>query len=75
VAEKEFWSRVPWSSQPSLKLKAEEIGVDFEVFVEGLKNNRSDQDMARAFGVPVPAVANLRRHFMRFGLDSVQGQD
>lgn len=75
MADKEFWSRVPWSAQPSLKLKAEEIGIDFDAFIEGLRNNRSDDDMAKAFNVPVSAVTNLREHFMRFGVDSVQGRD
>ncbi len=71
----ETWARAPWSTQPSLQLKTEEVGVDFDRFIGGLRLNRSDADMAREFGVPVGTIAALRAQFMRYGLDSVQGQD
>lgn len=71
----ETWARVPWSTQPSLRLKTEEVGVDFDRFIDGLCRNRSDADMARDLGVPVGVITNLREHFMRFGVESVQGQD
>lgn len=75
MTEKEFWARVPWSTQPSLKIKAEEAGVDFDAFIEGLRNNCSDAEMANEFGVPKATISNLREQFMRYGVDSVQGQD
>jgi hypothetical protein len=71
----ETWSRAPWSTQPSLKLKTDEVGIDFDLFIEGLREGRSDAEMADAFEVPAGTVANLREHFMRYGVDSVQGQD
>lgn len=75
IDRRETWSRAPWSTQPSLKLKTDEVSVDFDRFIEGLRLGQSDAEMAVAFGVPVGTVANLREHFMRFGVDSVQGQD
>lgn len=73
--DKELWARVPWSTQPSLKLKTDEVGIDFDRFIEALKYEHTDQEMAREFNVPVGVVSNLREHFYRFGLDSVFGQD
>ncbi len=73
--DKELWARVPWSTQPSLKLKTDEVGIDFDRFIEALKNHRTDTEMARDFNVPVGVVSHLREHFFRFGLDSVFGQD
>lgn len=73
--DKEHWARVPWSTQPSLKLKTDEVGVDFDRFIEGIRDDRSDAEMAQDFSVPVGVISNLREHFFRFGLDSVMGQD
>lgn len=75
IDRRETWSRAPWSTQPSLKLKTDEVGIDFDLFIEGLREGWSDAEMAGAFGVPVGTVANLREHFIRYGVDSVQGQD
>jgi DNA-directed RNA polymerase specialized sigma subunit len=68
-------SRVPWSTEPSLKQKTDELGVDFDRFIEGLKFNRSDMEMASEFGVSEKAVKHLREHFMTRGLGSIMGQD
>lgn len=68
-------SRVPWSTEPSLKTKTEEVGIDFDAFIEGLKNNKSDAEMAREFGVSSKVIMHLRDHFMRRGLGSIMGQD
>ncbi|MBO8128428.1 MAG: helix-turn-helix domain-containing protein [Peptococcaceae bacterium] len=75
MTHKEIWSRVPWSTKPSLKLKTDEVGINFDAFIESLKNDLSDEEMARMFGVPSSVIGHLRDHFMRFGLDSVMGQD
>lgn len=69
------WSRAPWSTQPGLKLKTDEVGIDFDAFIRGLAENRTNEEMACAFAVPVAVIASLREHFMRFGIDSVMGQD
>ncbi|MFZ5899662.1 MAG: helix-turn-helix domain-containing protein [Bacillota bacterium] len=65
----------PWSTQPSLKIKCQEIGIDFKKFIHGLSQNRSDQDLAHEFNVPEKTIVNLREQFMRYGVDSVMGQD
>lgn len=71
----DFRSRAPWSRQPSLKEKAEEVGVDFDRFIAGLAANRSDVEMAREFGVPEKTIWHLRNHFERLGVHSIEGQD
>jgi len=71
----EFRSRVPWSSEPSLKEKAREVGVDFDRLVQLLAAQRSDEEMAAELGVPAALVTHLRRHFERYGVHSIVGQD
>lgn len=68
-------SRVPWGYGPSLKEKTDEAGIDFDSFIDGLKNDLSDQEMAQRFNVSAKTIADLRDHFMTRGLDSVMGQD
>ncbi|MGI9953226.1 helix-turn-helix domain-containing protein [Moorellaceae bacterium AZ2] len=68
-------SRVPWSTRPSLKNMAEEAGIDFDAFMSALAANKSDTEMASAFGVPAEVVSRLRDHFERCGLQSIMGED
>lgn len=68
-------SRVPWSTEPSLKTKAEDVGVDFDAFISALKNDKSDFEMASEFGVSINVIAHLRDHFIHKGLGSIMGQD
>ncbi|MGQ9558694.1 MAG: helix-turn-helix domain-containing protein [Desulfurispora sp.] len=68
-------TRVPWSTQPSLKCKSAEAGVDFDRFIAALKEQRSDQEMAQEFAVSEKTIASLREHFERYGLGSIMGQD
>lgn len=68
-------NRVPWSTGPSLKQMTDELGVDFDSFIDGLKHNRADMEMAAEFGVSEKAVKHLRDHFMSRGLGSIMGQD
>ncbi|SFG47993.1 hypothetical protein SAMN05660649_01777 [Desulfotomaculum arcticum] len=68
-------SRVPWSTETSLKFKTEEVGIDFDDFVEGVKEGKSDFEMAEEFDVTEKLIHHLRDHFMRHGLGSVMGQD
>ncbi|HAA89653.1 MAG: Uncharacterized protein XD63_1457 [Thermoanaerobacterales bacterium 50_218] len=65
----------PWGWQPSLKQMAEEVGVDFDVFLAGIKNGFSDEEIAAEVGVGPRVIARLREHFQKFGIDSVIGQD
>lgn len=73
--EEFFRSRVPWSTEPSLKSKAEDVGVDFDDFIQGLRDNKPDDEMALELGVPANVITGLKNHFMRKGLDSIMGQD
>jgi hypothetical protein len=68
-------SRVPWSSEPSLKEMAGEVGVDVDRFIDDLKNDKTDSEIAEDFDVSEKLIYHLRDHFYSHGLDSVQGQD
>lgn len=68
-------SRVPWSTEPSLKFKTDEVGIDFNEFIAGLKDGKSDVEMADEFNVTEKLIYHLRDHFMRYGLGHVMGQD
>ncbi|MBC7345071.1 MAG: helix-turn-helix domain-containing protein [Clostridia bacterium] len=72
---REFMSRTPWSTQPSLKEMAREIGVDFDRFITAIREGREDAEIAEELGVNADSVASLRSHFQRFGVHSVFGQD
>lgn len=63
----------PWGMEPSLEAMCEEAGVDFEQFLDSVKQNKSDTDMADAFGVKELTIFSLRDHFERHGIDSVAG--
>ncbi|MCF8012368.1 MAG: helix-turn-helix domain-containing protein [Clostridiales bacterium] len=68
-------SRVPWSAEPSLERMTEEIGVNFNEFVDAVKNKKSDAEMANEFNVSEKTITNLREHFMHKGVGSIMGQD
>jgi len=68
-------SRVPWSTEPSLKTKTEEVGIDFDLFIDALKNDKSDMEMAGEFGVSEKVIKHLREHFFTHGIGSIMGQD
>ena len=53
----------PWSVEPSLKFACDEAGVDFNQFVDGLKSNKSDQEMASELGVTTITVLSLMERF------------
>jgi len=71
----EYVSRVPWSIEPSLKEKTEEVGIDFDKFIAGLAKNLSDMEMAKDFNVSSKLISHLRKHFEELGIHSVMGQD
>ncbi|OPX83946.1 MAG: hypothetical protein A4E54_02911 [Pelotomaculum sp. PtaB.Bin117] len=68
-------SRVPWSSEPSLKEMTREVGVDFDRFIEDLKEDKTDVEMAEEFNVSEKLIYHLREHFYSHGLGSIEGQD
>ncbi len=68
-------SRVPWEAGPNLKEMTDEVGIDFDRFVEAVGANKKDTEMAREFGVSEKTIACLREHFYRKGLGTTLGQD
>ncbi|NLK00465.1 MAG: helix-turn-helix domain-containing protein [Clostridia bacterium] len=68
-------SRVPWGMHPSLKDRTNELGIDFDGFIEGLKNNLDDSRIARELGTTEKAITSLRKHFEEFGIQSIVGRD
>ena len=68
-------SRVPWSSEPSLQEMAREAGVDADRFIECLKEDKSDAEIAEELNVSEKLVYHLRDHFYTHGVDSIVGQD
>lgn len=73
--DENFVSRVPWGLEPSLKEKTDELGIDFDKFIEGLKDNKGDKTMADEFNVSTESILALREHFERLGVQSIVGRD
>ena len=65
----------PWGWQPSLEHMAREAGVDFNRFLELVKQQVAEDQMAAVLRVSPQTIRSLKDHFMSFGVDSVQGQD
>lgn len=68
-------TQVPIETQPSFKIKAQEAGVDYERFIDLVGMNKSDVEIASELGISPQTVANLREHFLRYGLGPIIGQD
>ncbi len=73
--EKNYLSRAPWSIQPSLKEMTEDIGINFDVFIDCLKRNKKDMEIANDFNVSENTIKSLRSHFEKYGIQSIVGQD
>jgi len=52
-----------------------EVNVDYDKFIEGLAENKSDQEIANAFHTGEQTIRYLREHFENYGVGSVMGQD
>lgn len=65
----------PWSLQPSLKAMVEDVGIDFDVFLEELGDGKTDEEIAVKAGVTPKVISYFREHFERYGIDSILGQD
>ncbi len=70
-----FQNRVPWSSEPSLKEMTREAGVDFDRFIEGIKDNKSNAEIAQELSVSEDLIYHLKDHFYTHGVHSIMGQD
>lgn len=69
------WARVPWNAGLSLKDVAQDLNINYNDFIDQLKENKNDKDIADNLKVAEEIVYHLRQQFERFGLDSIQGQD
>lgn len=65
----------PWSRIPALQEMTEEAGVDFDQFIQGIKEGKNTAEMAREFQVSQPTIALLEDHFWHYGISSVTGGD
>lgn len=65
----------PWSRIQGLNEMTEEAGIDFDQFIESIKNQASIEEMSEQFQVSPGTIENLQEHFFRYGLGSVQGGD
>lgn len=65
----------PWSRIPSLKEMTEETGIDFDKFIDCIKENMSTLEMAGMFNVSGQTIENLKEHFYKYGISSVMGGD
>lgn len=75
-AESQFsTSGAPWGLEPSLEARCEEVGIDFDDFIEGLKNNKTDAELSSQFDVTETTISSLREFFVHNGIDTTVGQD
>lgn len=65
----------PWGYRESLKEMCNELGMDFDQYIDKLDREWSDEEIAAEFDIPVKSASYLREHFMKYGIDSVMGQD
>jgi hypothetical protein len=71
----DFPSRVPWNWQPYLSELCAEANVDYDQFIAGLAENKTDQEIANEFNTREQTIKYLREHFENYGVGSVMGQD
>ena len=65
----------PWSRIPGFNEMCEETGIDFDSFIEDIKNGSGLEDMAVKYGVSMETISLLQEHFIKYGLSSVIGGD
>lgn len=61
----------PWGIEPSMHFVCDEVGIDYDRFVEGLNSNVSDAEMAREFSVEEQTIASLRNRF--YAVEAING--
>ncbi|MCL6638682.1 MAG: helix-turn-helix domain-containing protein [Firmicutes bacterium] len=54
---------------------AHEAGIDADRFIDCLKENKSDTEIAGEFNVSEKLICHLRDHFYSHGIGSIVGQD
>lgn len=67
----------PWSIEPSMHFVCDEVGIDYNQFIDGLRDNKSDVEMAQEFKVSDKTIKNLKERFytMDVPITGNYGQD
>lgn len=66
----------PWGVEPSMKFVCDEVGIDYDQFVENLNSNKSNMEMAQELQVNEKTVGYLKDRFYKVeALDGNYGQD
>ncbi len=65
----------PWSRTVSLPEMTSELGIDFDEFIDAIKNDLSITEMSDKFAVSEATLEQLREHFFHYGISSVMGGD
>ncbi len=65
----------PWSRIVSLPEMTREAGIDFDEFIEAIKNDLSVGEMSDKFAIETTTIEQLREHFFHYGISSVMGGD
>ncbi|NMA51645.1 MAG: helix-turn-helix domain-containing protein [Peptococcaceae bacterium] len=54
---------------------AKEVGVNYDQLMAGIKENKSDAEIANELAVSEKLIGHLKEHFYTHGLHSIMGQD
>jgi len=65
----------PYNTEPSLKWKCEDVGVEMDAFVDMLAKDHSDMEIASELGISQEVAAKLKEEFYKYGINSVVGKD
>lgn len=61
----------PWSVEPSMHFVCDEVGVDYNKFIQSLAAQKNDTEMAREFGVSDKTIRSLKERF--YSVESITG--
>ncbi|MEA1960005.1 MAG: helix-turn-helix domain-containing protein [Bacillota bacterium] len=65
----------PWSRTQSLQELTSEAGINFDAFIDCMKENKSIDEMAKQFQVQNETIESLEEYFLKYGISSVIGGD
>lgn len=71
VNNEEGFRGPPWGKEPSMKIVCEDLGVDYNQFINALKEDKSDINMANELGVKKEVVESLRKRF--YDMEAISG--
>lgn len=61
----------PWGKEPSMHFVCDEVGIDYDKFVDSLNSNISDAEMARELSVDEQTIESLRKRF--YSIEAING--